>query len=89
MKWIKTEHATLERARELLANRIADLPIWVRWNRTFYGGNTGTAFGQIRQYETCELVGVTAKRLKLKAAHGGTEHSVEPSRCYFATREER
>ena len=88
MKWINTEVATIEKARELLANRISDLPIFVRWYRTYDGGNTGTPWGRFKEYCTCELIGVTAKRVKVKELAGGV-FSVDPRFCYFAHREER
>ena len=80
MQWINTEEATIEKARILLANRIADLPIWIRWYRTFKEGRTS-------QYEVCELIGVTAKRLTVKLRVDGMHH-VDPRRCYFPVRRE-
>jgi len=87
VKWINTERATIERAKELLANRIADLPIWVRWYRTYDNPHGGGSFGKSKEYCTCELIGVTAKRLKVK------DHASicfpDPRSCSFATREAR
>ena len=92
MKWINTEQVTLESAKLALDPsdyRVANgLPIWVRWYRTFEGGNTGTAWGKTRQFETCELVGVTAKRLKVKGLHDKIVYYADPNRCYFAVKGE-
>ena len=86
MKWIHTERATLVGAQTLLANRIADLPIWVRWYRTFDNPHGGGAFGKSKEYCTCKLVGVTAKRLKLD--DHGSVFAVDPKNVFFAYRKE-
>lgn len=85
--WIHTERATLEAAKTLLANRIANLPIYVRWYRTYDNPHGGGPFGKSKGYETCELVGVTEKRLKLKPLCGSV-CNVNPDNCSFATRKE-
>jgi len=85
-EWVRVEDCTVERARNLLA--APGRPIWVRWYRTFAGGNNGMPWGRTRLYETGELVGVTAKRLKLKLRAGGV-HTVDPCACYFAVRKEQ
>jgi hypothetical protein len=84
-KWTKTERATVVRAKELLASRIADLPIWVRWYRTYDNPHGGGSFGKSKEDCTAELIGVTVKRLKIKDYAG--VHSVDPKNCFFATRE--
>ena len=87
VKWTKTDRATIESAKSLLDNRIADLPIWVRWFRTYDNPAGGGSFGKSKEDCTAELVGITAKRLKLKDYEG--VHSVDPKNCFFATRETR
>lgn len=87
MKWITTEQATIELAKNVLAQRVADLPIWIRWYRTYNNPHGGGAFGKSKECCTTELVGVTPKRLKLKDYEG--IHSVDPRNCYFAKRETR
>jgi hypothetical protein len=86
MKWISTEPATIAAAKERLANRIADLPIWVRWYRTYDNPHGGGPFGKSKEYCTCELIGVTAKRLTLK--DGKSTCHVDPKSCFFAVRQE-
>jgi hypothetical protein len=84
--WTITERATIDNARAALANRIADLPIWVRWYRTFDNPHGGGPFGKSKEYCTVELVGVTAKRLTVR--DGKSTCHVDPKSCYFATRQE-
>ncbi len=85
VRWITTEHATIERAKALLADQIKGVTIWVRWFRTFDNPHGGGPFGKSKEHCSAELVGVTEKRLKLKD-YAGT-HLVDPRNCVFATRE--
>lgn len=84
MNWITTRQATIEAAHSLLDNALVGIPIWVRWYRTFDNPHGGGPFGKSKEYCTAELVGVTAKRLKLKDHQG--VHSVDPKHCFFAER---
>lgn len=81
-KWISVGQVTMEAARERLAEKPAAGPVWVRWFRTFDNPHGGGPFGKSKEYCTCELVGVTAKRLRLKDYHGVS--SVNPKNCSFA-----
>lgn len=81
-KWISVGQMTLEAAREALAMRDITGPVWVRWFRTFDNPHGGGPFGKSKEYCTCELVGVTGKRVRLKDYDG--LHSVDPSNCSFA-----
>jgi hypothetical protein len=45
----------IERARELLAVRIADLPIWIRRHRTLDGATAGAAWNRVCEYQTCVM----------------------------------
>lgn len=79
--WITTETMTLERARELLAQRVGDLPIYLRWYRT----DTSRAWGSSYQ-TTVTLEGVTDKRIKVREL-GGAAFFVKPARLRAATRQ--
>lgn len=81
------EQATIENSKDLLDNRIAGLPIWIRWLRAYDNPGGGGAFGKSRIYCTVQLIGVTAKRLKVKD-HDGV-HFVDPKTCLVASRKDR
>jgi len=81
-KWLTTERMTIDRARELLANRIGDLPIYLRWYRC----DTSQAWAP-KYPVTVTLHGVTAKRLKVKEIGGGY-FFVDPNKLFAATRVE-
>jgi len=83
-EWVRIEDCTVERATELLA--APRRPIWVRWYRTFDNPHGGGPFGKSKEYETGELVGVTAKRLKLRLIGGHEVYTVDPKSCYFGVR---
>jgi len=83
--YTNTEKATIEKAKQLLAAQIPGIPIWVRWYRTYDNPHGGGAFGKSKEYCTCELVGVTAKRIKLREIAGGVS-AVDPNHCFFADR---
>ena len=87
ISWKTTEDVTLESARDALKNRIADLPIWVRWYRTYDNPKGGGPFGKSKEYCTVELVGVTEKRLKVKDFTSTC--FVNPKSCRFAIKETR
>ncbi len=70
----------------MLDDAIVGVPIWVRWYRTYDNPHGGGAFGKSKEYCTVELIGITAKRLKVKER--GSEYAVDPKHCFFATRVE-
>ena len=85
MRYINTEEASLSRAKELLASALPGAPIFVRWYRSYQAGNTGTPFGVIKEYCTCELLGVSAKRLKVRDLSGAIRFA-DPKFCFFASK---
>jgi len=87
--WVKTEQATIERCKELLA--AGGSPVTLRWRRLDRQGKGG-GWEPVPYDTTVALVGVTAKRLKVRDCFHtekgliitGPVYVANPANCRFA-----